>query len=46
MGTRLKALCEREGLVYLDYYTQMANAKGGFDPDAGFRRRPPHRKRL
>jgi lysophospholipase L1-like esterase len=33
MNVRLKALCEREGLVYLDYYTPMANAKGGLDPD-------------
>jgi len=33
MNTRLKALCAREGLVYLDYYTPMANAKGGLDPD-------------
>jgi len=33
MNTRLKALCQREGLVYLDYYTPMANAKGGLDPE-------------
>jgi len=33
MNTRLKALCQRERLVYLDYYTTMANAKGGLDPD-------------
>jgi acyl-CoA thioesterase-1 len=33
MNVRLKALCEREGLIYLDYYTPMANAKGGLDPD-------------
>lgn len=33
MNTRLKALCERDGLVYLDYYTPMANAKGGLDPE-------------
>lgn len=33
MNARLKALCEREGLVYLDYYTPMANAKGGLDPE-------------
>ena len=33
MNARLKALCAREGLVYLDYYTSMANAKGGLDPE-------------
>ncbi len=33
MNQRLKALCAREGLVYLDYYTAMANANGGLDPD-------------
>lgn len=33
MNTRLKAMCEREGLVYLDYHSAMANAKGGLDPD-------------
>jgi acyl-CoA thioesterase-1 len=33
MNVRLKALCAREGLVYLDYYTPMANAKGGLDPE-------------
>ena len=33
MNTRLKALCQREGLVYLDYYTSMANANGGLDPE-------------
>jgi lysophospholipase L1-like esterase len=33
MNERLKALCAREGLVYLDYYTAMANANGGLDPD-------------
>jgi lysophospholipase L1-like esterase len=33
MNARLKALCEREKLVYLDYYTPMANAKGGLDPE-------------
>ena len=33
MNTRLKALCQRDGLVYLDYYTSMANAKGGLDPE-------------
>jgi lysophospholipase L1-like esterase len=33
MNARLKALCAREGLVYLDYYTPMANAKGGLDPE-------------
>jgi len=32
MNMRLKALAEREGLVYLDYYTPMANAQGGLDP--------------
>jgi lysophospholipase L1-like esterase len=33
MNARLKALCEREGLVYLDYYTPMANANGGLDKE-------------
>jgi acyl-CoA thioesterase I len=33
MNTRLKALSAREGLVYLDYYTPMANAQGGLDPE-------------
>ncbi len=33
MNARLKALCEREGLVYLDYYAAMANANGGLDPE-------------
>jgi acyl-CoA thioesterase I len=33
MNVRLKAMCEREGLVYLDYYSAMANANGGLDPD-------------
>ncbi len=33
MNLRLKALCQREGIVYLDYYTAMANAKGGLDPE-------------
>lgn len=33
MNTRLKALCQREGLVYLDYYTALANANGGLDPE-------------
>jgi lysophospholipase L1-like esterase len=33
MNARLKALCAREGLVYLDYYTSMANANGGLDPE-------------
>lgn len=33
MNTRLKALCQQEGLVYLDYYTSMANAGGGLDPE-------------
>ncbi|MBS1822260.1 MAG: SGNH/GDSL hydrolase family protein [Acidobacteria bacterium] len=31
MNRRLKAMCEREGLVYLDYYTSMTNANGGLD---------------
>ncbi|WP_263367055.1 SGNH/GDSL hydrolase family protein [Edaphobacter bradus] len=31
MNSRLKAMCEREGLVYLDYYSKMANAQGGLD---------------
>jgi lysophospholipase L1-like esterase len=33
MDTRLKALCQSYGLIYLDYYTSMANAKGGLDPE-------------
>jgi len=33
MNTRLKALCQRDGLIYLDYYTSMTNAKGGLDPE-------------
>jgi lysophospholipase L1-like esterase len=33
MNVRLKELCQREGLVYLDYYSAMANANGGLDPD-------------
>jgi lysophospholipase L1-like esterase len=33
MNVRLKDLCQREGLVYLDYYSAMANANGGLDPD-------------
>ena len=33
MNTRLKALSARDGLVYLDYYTPMANAQGGLDPE-------------
>jgi acyl-CoA thioesterase I len=33
MNVRLKAMCEREGIVYLDYYSAMANAQGGLDPE-------------
>lgn len=33
MNERLKMLCERKGLVYLDYYSAMANAKGGLDAE-------------
>jgi lysophospholipase L1-like esterase len=33
MNVKLKGLCEREHLVYLDYYSTMANAKGGLDPE-------------
>lgn len=33
MNLRLKALCQREGLVYFDYYTAMANSKGGLDAE-------------
>ncbi|MBS1800379.1 MAG: SGNH/GDSL hydrolase family protein [Acidobacteria bacterium] len=33
MNARLKAMCQREGLVYLDYYTAMANANGGLDAE-------------
>ena len=32
MNERLKAFCQREGLVYLDYYAAMTNANGGLDP--------------
>ena len=32
----LKALCAREGLVYVDYYSALANAQGGFDADLSF----------
>jgi acyl-CoA thioesterase I len=33
MNARLKAMCEREHLVYLDYHSAMTNAKGGLDPE-------------
>lgn len=33
MNVRLRAMCAREGVVYLDYYTEMVNAQGGLDPD-------------
>lgn len=33
MNMRLKLLCAREDLVYLDYYTTMVNKDGGLDPD-------------
>jgi acyl-CoA thioesterase-1 len=33
MNMRLKTLSAREGLVYLDYYTAIANAQGGLDPE-------------
>ena len=33
LNVRLKALCAREVLVYLDYYTPMVNAAGGLDKD-------------
>jgi lysophospholipase L1-like esterase len=33
MNTRLKAMCQRENLVYLDYYIAMANPQGGLSPD-------------
>ena len=33
MNTRLKAMCAREGLVYLDYYNAMVNPNGGLDPE-------------
>ena len=36
MNTRLKALSAREGLVYLDYYTPMANAQGGLDSELAY----------
>lgn len=31
MNDRLRALCAREGLVYLDYHSAMTNAGGGLD---------------
>lgn len=33
MNERLKLLCAREGLVYLDYYKTMVNINGGLDAD-------------
>ena len=33
LNARLKAFSEREGLVYLDYYSAMTNASGGLDKD-------------
>lgn len=33
LNERLKALCAREDLVYLDYYTPMTNAAGGLDKE-------------
>ena len=33
INERLKAMCKREGLVYVDYYTPMANAHGGLDAE-------------
>jgi lysophospholipase L1-like esterase len=33
MNRRLKAMCVLEGVVYLDYYSEMVNAKGGLDPE-------------
>ena len=33
LNVRLKAMCDREGLVYVDYYSAMTNAEGGLDPD-------------
>jgi lysophospholipase L1-like esterase len=33
MNVRLKAMSEREGIVYLDYYSAMVNARGGLDPE-------------
>ena len=33
LNAGLKAMCAREGLVYLDYYTPMTNAAGGLDTE-------------
>ena len=33
LNVRLKAFCEREKLVYLDYYSAMTNPSGGLDKD-------------
>ena len=33
MNRRLKAMSVREGVVYLDYYSEMVNEKGGLDPE-------------
>jgi len=33
MNTKLKELCQKDGLVYLDYYSAMTNDKGGLDPE-------------
>ncbi len=32
----LKALCQREGLVYVDYHSALTNVQGGLDPDMSF----------
>ena len=33
INVRLKEMCAREGLVYVDYYTPMTNAAGGLDAE-------------
>ncbi|MCL2660306.1 MAG: SGNH/GDSL hydrolase family protein [Acidobacteriaceae bacterium] len=33
LNARLRAISTRENLVYLDYYSAMANAQGGLDPE-------------
>ncbi len=32
----LKALCMREGVVYVDYYSALVNAQGGLSDDMSF----------
>jgi len=33
LNARLQAISQRENLVYLDYYSALANAQGGLDPE-------------